>query len=314
MAVLPTKSTVAPSDLVGQQNGNIDLALLTSIGLPLARLHHTVARGWTALAAAALEAGGWVLWWTSVADTYRTYAVQKAVFVDRYKPVTFTVYNSTPTAHRKLWQAAITLGFSSIYWIKKDFATATAATPGTSPHGTGCAIDGALKTTSGVVAWTQAVPWLIANARRFGFAWSLQSEPWHIQWVEGDVIPQAVLDFEKPPEPDPEPSPSERMIDMYRITYRLDRWPGAFEATVSADAVIHSQSANRGKIDTEAGVPVVPLDRQGIVDLLSDIGLRHLSYSATESGGQNPFSATYDNGNYHDTELELLWARRQSAE
>ena len=96
MALLPTKSTVAPSDLVGQQNGNLDLALLSSIGLPLARLHHTVARGWNALAAAALEAGGWALWWTSVADTYRTYAVQKAVFVDRYKPVSFTATGPGP--------------------------------------------------------------------------------------------------------------------------------------------------------------------------------------------------------------------------
>lgn len=308
MTLLPVKPTVPPSDLAGQENGNLDLQMLTQIGpgSSLARLHHTVARGWFALADAAMKAGGWTLWWTSVADTYRTYAVQKSTFLIRYDPVSLAVYNATPKADRKFWPDAISLGQSSQYWKKKDPDLATAAVPGTSPHGMGCAIDGAFPGHN--VAWTPALPWLVQNARKYGFAWSLQSEPWHIQWVMGDIIPQAVLDYEKPT-----PPPTGRIIDMYRITYRLDRWPGAFEATVTGTAVVHSQSANRGRIDAEAGVPLLGLDRTEIVDLLSDIGLTHQSYNPANGQAQNPFSATYDNGNYADTELEGLWSRRMAA-
>jgi hypothetical protein len=194
-----------PSDVAGQPNGNIDTTLLTPIGPGLARLHHTVARGWFAMRAAAFEAGGWVLHYTSVADTYRTYAVQQAVFVERYKPVLKQVYDVTASANRKLWIGAIDHGYDSIYWIKKSNNLATAATPGTSPHGLGCAIDGAFPGVN--VPWTPALPWLQVNAAKYGFAWSLQSEPWHVQWTMGDVIPQAVLDFEAPPEPPPIPHP-----------------------------------------------------------------------------------------------------------
>lgn len=153
--------------------------------------------------AAALKSGGWVLVPTSAADAYRTYTVQLNTFLLRYEPVTQTVYVNTPSERRKMWQAATSLGYPSIYWIKKNIGTpakpiypATAATPGTSPHGLGCAIDGAFPGVN--KPWTPALPWLTANARRFGFAWSLQSEPWHVQWVEGDRVPQAVLDYEKP--------------------------------------------------------------------------------------------------------------------
>ncbi len=239
--IFPKRSTVPPSDLQGQQNGNLDLALLTRIGSPtsLARLHHTVARGCFALVAAAKEAGGWTLTWTSIADTYRTFEVQKSTFVIRYVPVSVGVYNSTPTARRKRWMEAGQYGYSSTYWVKKNFGTeakpvyaATAATPGTSPHGMGCAIDGCFP---GPVSWAPALPWLINNVHRFGFAWSLDDEPWHIQWIMGDVIPQAVLDYENPSQP--EPDPEEDMLNKILIpAYEgvPDHYPhlGAFDSGV----------------------------------------------------------------------------------
>lgn len=267
MALLPVKATVPPSDVTGQQNGALNPALLTQIGTGLARLHHTAARGWFALKDAAFKAGGWTLHYTSVADTYRTYTVQLATFLDRYIPVSQTVYIATPAERRKMWQAAPSLGYSSIYWVKKNFGTvvkpvykATAATPGTSPHGLGLAIDGCFP---GPVAWTPALPWLTANARRFGFAWSLQSEPWHIQWVMGDVIPQAVLDFENPPlpPPDPDPEPEEDVLDrIIRPTFTgvPDWYPylGLFDSGEVRQTVSHDMEPRVHFSATEKEFPV----------------------------------------------------------
>jgi hypothetical protein len=304
---------------MGQPNGHIDGVLLVQL-LPdtasLARLHHTVARGWFALADAALKAGGWTLWWTFVADTYRTYEVQLAVFLARYEPVSQTTYNAAPSANRKRWPAAPSLGYASEFWIKKNIGTptqpkypATAAVPGTSPHGWGCAIDGALKTSAGIVGWTPALDWLIANARRFGFAWSLQSEPWHIQWVEGDVIPQAVLDFEN--QPDLPPPPSGRITDMYIVSYRLDRWPGPHIDRVGLDSIEHAQDGDSIEIDKSAGVPMKELDRAGYMSLLRDRGRRHVSIDENQQNTQDPFGSTYANGDYNDVELSALWRAQQ---
>jgi hypothetical protein len=33
---------------------------------------------------------------------------------------------------------------------------------------------------------------MLKNAQRFGFSWELQSEPWHLRFVAGDVTPEAV--------------------------------------------------------------------------------------------------------------------------
>lgn len=35
--------------------------------------------------------------------------------------------------------------------------------------------------------------WLAANATKFGFSWEvLPSEPWHLRYVAGDDVPEAV--------------------------------------------------------------------------------------------------------------------------
>jgi hypothetical protein len=99
-------------------------------------------------------------------------------------------------------------------WCKKTANLATAAVPGTSNHGFGLAIDTAAgvhpQSAASISAHPQW-PWFRANAERYGFSWELQSEPWHIRYVTGDTIPQAVLDFENPPLP---PLPPDEDDDM----------------------------------------------------------------------------------------------------
>jgi len=59
------------------------------------------------------------------------------------------------------------------------------AAPGTSNHNLGIAVD--IWSASG-----KRLEWLLANALRFGWSWELQSEPWHIRYVAGDNVPDAV--------------------------------------------------------------------------------------------------------------------------
>jgi peptidoglycan hydrolase-like protein with peptidoglycan-binding domain len=85
-----------------------------------------------------------------------------------------------------------------------------AATPGTSNHGLGLAIDLAWYDSSqilGITARMDVFNWLLLNAFRYGFSWETQSEPWHIRYVAGDSIPQAVLDFEHGPVTPPPVTP-----------------------------------------------------------------------------------------------------------
>jgi LAS superfamily LD-carboxypeptidase LdcB len=74
-----------------------------------------------------------------------------------------------------------------------------AATPGTSNHGLGLAIDFAEERDGRPPVESVSdrfVRWLIKNAATYGFSAELQSEPWHWRYVAGDQIPRAVLDFE----------------------------------------------------------------------------------------------------------------------
>lgn len=65
-----------------------------------------------------------------------------------------------------------------------------AAKPGTSNHGLGLANDVLNADRPGPV-----LSWLEAHAATYGFGWETQ-ESWHIHYIYGDAIPQAVLDYE----------------------------------------------------------------------------------------------------------------------
>lgn len=134
---------------------------------------------------------------------FRTFQEQINLLVDRYIPVSKARYDATPSQHRKIWAQATNYGYSSVYWIKNydkfGYWPATAATPGTSNHGYGLAIDIAEEydNDSSPDPITEAfVGWLCIYGPIFGIYATLASEKWHWQYIRGDQIPQAVLDYE----------------------------------------------------------------------------------------------------------------------
>lgn len=185
---LPIAPVTLPSDLAGQANGRLAPGLLRAVPGG-GQLHHLAARAFAALADAAMVNASMGLTYT-YGGCYRTYSQQETLFRSRYAV-------GGPGGGCKGWNGQT--------WCKKSSNLATAATPGTSNHGLGLAIDTAYDSdlSDGVgpddaaaVTAHPGWPWLLANAHRFGFSWELQSEPWHIRYVTGDAIPAAVLEWE----------------------------------------------------------------------------------------------------------------------
>ena len=208
---------VMPSDLEGRSNGELALALLA----PADRgaLHVHAARSWAAMAEAAAR-DGITLRATSAVDTYRTLTRQTAAFRERY---TRTPHPGRPT---KQWQGVT-------WWLLPGMAPT--ATPGTSNHGWGLAIDvctvGELgqpvalapsgnPTSIARRAWD----WLVDHYESYGWSHEYSSpgtEPWHIRYVPGDETPPALI----PPEPTPQPEPiPDEEDDVTRYTYRDTRY------------------------------------------------------------------------------------------
>jgi hypothetical protein len=175
---LPIRPVHLPWVLVGQQNGTLPDSILTQVAGqgdgPIVRLVDVAARAWTALSEDCHLATGHTVQTTGTADSYRTLAQQRALFLDRY---TLTYLPNRPT---KEWQGRT-------YWLKPN--EATAAVPGTSNHGLGLAVD--IASVSAVMAW------LLAHALDYGWSWELESEPWHLRYYPGDIIPPAVLAHER---------------------------------------------------------------------------------------------------------------------
>ena len=183
---------VLPADLKGVTPGKLPEALLR----PAAgggKLHRLAAAAWNAMVAKA-KADGIVLKPTSSGDTYRSYDLQKAGFLKRYQ-LALIAGTSTKSFEGKTW------------YLKKGMAML--ATPGKSQHNLGLAVD--------VHSASEAkrLNWLIANVKDFGFSWEVvPSEPWHIRYVAGDNVPDAVTAFvlasplAPPPAPAPAPAPA----------------------------------------------------------------------------------------------------------
>ena len=133
-------------------------------------LHHCAADAYEAMDAAA-KAEGIELKPTSAGDTYRTLAAQLAGFNQRYQlePIEG---QSTRTYEGKKW------------YLKKGMAPLAA--PGTSKHNLGIAVDVAN-------AKGHTLEWLVKNVKDFGFSWEVvPEEPWHLRYVAGDNVPEAV--------------------------------------------------------------------------------------------------------------------------
>ena len=211
---LPIVPLVRPSTLNGVENGKLRPELLTEIGVPGALMEKTAARAFRAMLAEMRKLG----FEPRQVGHYRTFQQQLNLFLSRYQETSLNTFNSTSSSHRKQWNDAPRHGYQSIYWVKKLIDgryPATAATPGSSNHGLGLALDLAEEydtDTAPDSIRSQWVTWLVNNAMRYGISAELQSEPWHWRYVAGDRIPQAVLDFERAGgvvvEPAPNPGPA----------------------------------------------------------------------------------------------------------
>ena len=218
---MPITRVVFPSSVVNQPNGAVNPALLTWVesgrtGLTwlMAQLPARAMRAWHADAAKrGIKLGS--------TGRGRTLAQQWDIFGGahrRYEPCSSLQYMAAAVYGRaKRWSdadrraVATRLGINipaSTYWRKIRYSDgsypATAAVPGTSNHGKWCADDLA-ETVNGVLVPLRpsTIQYLYATGRSFGFTWENTEEPWHVAWANGDVVPQAVIDFEHPPPPPP---------------------------------------------------------------------------------------------------------------
>ena len=215
--ILSIVPVVYPTAINGLNNGLIDQDCLHEIDGGVGKLLAPAHRAWNAMKAAAL-ADGIVLQPTSSADCYRSYDVQVRTFEARYTT------QPLPGRPTRTWDGVT-------YWQQPG--TAAAAVPGTSNHGWGLAVD--VANASG-----DLLDWLAENCRRYGWSHELQSEPWHVRYVDGDRIPQAVLDFERPaPEEDWMTTNGDYIVDeLTKLNERLLHWFGlTSEGWVNIDTV-----------------------------------------------------------------------------
>lgn len=107
----------------------------------------------------------------TITSAYRTYAEQETLFRARY---TWN-YLASAKIDRRWWAGR--------YWWRKP-GYASAATPGTSNHGLGQAIDWGSRVN---VLGSDEQKWMVANAPRFGWVWPTlyrsapYLEPWHFE-------------------------------------------------------------------------------------------------------------------------------------
>lgn len=238
-----------PRSLEGVQNGKLPAALLVDVGLR-GRLHELAARAWFALVAEG-KTKGFHLTYT-FGGCYRTFEEQRTLFLQRYQ---MTPIPGRPT---KVWEG--------VTWWQKP-GTAMAAVPGTSNHGLGLAVDAALDNdlSDGVgpgdaSSIVPALAWFHDAALKYGFSFEAQSEPWHVRYVAGDRIPDAVLAYEdslkpKPPPPVVPTPPSEefRMFiivgnDDNRTDARRWVWDGAVGMRLLASEADFQALQNRAAV------------------------------------------------------------------
>jgi LAS superfamily LD-carboxypeptidase LdcB len=164
---LPVERLRFPVGLLKAKNGELADELLAPVK-PYGRLYaKTAAIAWAEMRNEARKSEI-TLRPTSTVDTYRPLSVQRAVFLQRYSE------KYIPGARVRRWNG-------TDYYQRPGVAMA--AVPGTSNHGWGLACD------IWNVGQNGRLEWLLDNAKRFGFSWEVQSEPWHIRYVLGDDLP-----------------------------------------------------------------------------------------------------------------------------
>lgn len=240
MALNVVKVTLPP-DLVSAPNGRLSSQLVevAFAGRPSgARLHLQAARAWWALVDACLKATGVLLTVTSNADAYRNYTIQLNAFLTRYEPISRVTWLVTSTSRRRTFSYG-----GNTFWRLRS-GMSPSATPGTSNHGWGLAIDvcelmanGSVRSISASPAW----PWLKDNLRLFGMSWEYTKEgveDWHVRLYVGQVATAAVLAFERNDPTSPLP-----LWDPLNGKYAL--WPLGVKPRIGpmsqGDAVLYAQ-------------------------------------------------------------------------
>jgi len=177
---LPILPLTKPSSLSGLSNGKLPDGFLVATDIPGVKLEPNAARAFNALNAAASAERFKV----RATGGYRSYERQEVLFLERY---TTEKLEGRPT---KNWNG-------KTYYQKPG--TAMAATPGSSNHGLGLAVDLAEENDgdAGVeFVSPRLVLWLCNHADEFGISAEDQSEVWHWRYVAGDAIPATVLAYE----------------------------------------------------------------------------------------------------------------------
>ena len=207
----PIISMKLPNGITAPMNGKLFPTQLAPINLPglgMGTLHPLAVQAFNCLFLIAQIETGQTMTATSNADDYRDYSMQERLFRSRYTP-NFDAKRCISKTTGKLWKT--TNGGDGRFWYQLK-NTSMAAVPGTSNHGFGLAVDCALWVSSSVKSLTSNGlfhAWLCmpnlappqyrigtgSNVESFGLSWEVQSEPWHIRYAVGNVIPQRVRDI-----------------------------------------------------------------------------------------------------------------------
>lgn len=171
---------IMPTDLAGTKNGELPASVLRNIKAPNGQLHRLAATAWNAMQLAAYFDGIEL----KHVGAYRPLDQQIKLFRERY--------TGAPTGRTP----QVTRTYQGTTWYLKK-GMAPAGTPSTSNHGWGLAID--VASASGKrLEWLLGDGFSTSNALKFGFSWEVKdganAEAWHIRYVCGDKLPQAVLD------------------------------------------------------------------------------------------------------------------------
>ena len=160
----PVKPMKMPSDLKGVKNGRVPAKLLVKVNS--GRLHHQAAKAFHCMVIAAKKDGISL----GTVGHYRTFEGQEKLFLDRYQ--------TTPTGR----VPKVTRQYQGKTWYLKK-GKSPSASPGTSNHGWGLAVD--IANASG-----ERLKWLLKNAVSFGFSWEVEEGPnaeaWHLRYYMGD--------------------------------------------------------------------------------------------------------------------------------
>jgi hypothetical protein len=177
----PVLAAVRPASIGNADNGRITADVLVNVGGPLIRLLAVeAATEYIALRDACVVDTG-VVFAVMGGGAYRSFAEQLSLFAQRYE---YPARTGLPASSYRTYG-------ERTYSLRSGMAAA--ASPGTSNHGLGVAVDIAIPVidtdTGKITSYTRidqsklAWPWLLGHAVEHGWSWELQSEPWHLHLI-----------------------------------------------------------------------------------------------------------------------------------